>query len=86
VDEVCRGGPKPTDAKKVFARAVGLDASIRRRAVVPWLGYDLSKEEIAHIHEKVKGQGFTHAGVGVCQGTVEGHRGAVMMLALFGGP
>lgn len=86
VDEVCRGGPKPTDAQKVFARAAGLDPALRRRTAVPWLGYDLSKEEIARIHEKVKGGGFTHAGVGVCQGTVDGHNGVVTVMALFAGP
>lgn len=86
VDEVCRGGPMPTSAQQIFARVAGLDPSLRNRAAVPWSGYDLSKEEVARAHKEVKGQGYTHAGVGVCQGTVEGHPGAVMMLVLFAGP
>jgi hypothetical protein len=86
VDEVCRGGPKPTDARKVFARAVGLDPSLRRRTAVPWMGYDLSKAQIAGIHEKVKNEKYTHVGAGVCQGTVDGHRGAVLVMVLFAGP
>ena len=85
VDEVCRGGPKPTDAHKLFARAVGLDPSLRRRNAVPWLGYDLTKAEIAAVHEHVKGEGYTHVGVGICQGTVDGRRGGVLMIALFAG-
>jgi hypothetical protein len=86
VDEVCRGGPKPTDAQKVFARVVGLDPTLRRRGAVPWLGYDLTKEEIAGLHEKVKTERYTHAGVGICQGMVDGHKGAIMALILFAGP
>lgn len=86
VDEVCRGGPKPTDAQKVFARAVGLDPALRRREAVPWLGYDLTKEHIVRLHDSVKTERYTHAGVGVCQGTVDGHKGAIMALILFAGP
>jgi len=86
VDEVCRGGPKPTDARKVFARAVGLPSTLLKRMAVPWLGYDLSRDEVSGLHEKVKGGGYTHVGVGVCQGMVDGHPNAVMALALFAGP
>lgn len=86
VDEVCRGGPTPKDAQKVFARVNGLDPALRRRGAVPWLGYDLTKEEVVKVHEKVKTERYTHAGVGICQGTVEGHKGAIMALVLFAGP
>jgi hypothetical protein len=86
VDEVCRGGPKPTDAQKVFARAVGLDSTLRRRGAVPWLGYDLTKEEVVEIHANTKGEKYTHVGVGICQGVVDGHKGAIMALVLFAGP
>jgi hypothetical protein len=86
VDEVCRGGPKPTDGRTVWGRVTGLDSSLLRRLAVPWLGYDLSKAEVSQIHEKVKSEKFTHAGVGVCQGTVDGHRGIVLAMFLFAGP
>lgn len=86
VDEVCRGGPQPSDAKSIFARARGLDPSLHRRLAVPWLGYDLTREGITQLYDAAKGKAFTQVGVGVCQGTVEGHAGAVMMMALFAGP
>ena len=86
VDEVCRGGPKPTDAQKVFSRVVGLDPTLRRRGAVPWLGYDLTKDEVTHLHENVKTDRYTHAGVGICQGMVDGRKGAIMALVLFAGP
>lgn len=86
VEAVCRGGPMPTDARGIFERAVGLDRSLLRRTAVPWIGYDPLKAQIPGIHDKVKGEKYTHAGVGVCQGTVEGHKGAAMALVLFAGP
>ena len=55
----------------------------RRRGAVPWLGYDLTKEEILRLHENVKTERYTHAGVGICQGTVDGHKGAAMALLLY---
>jgi hypothetical protein len=85
-DEVCRGGPEPTDAQAIFARAAGLDPALHHRFAVPWFGYDLSKKEIAHVYDAAKGKGYTQVGVGVCQGTVGGRPGVVMMMALFAGP
>lgn len=86
VEEVCRGGPTPSNAEKVFARVAGLDPTLRRRGAVPWLGYDLTREEVVKLYDKVKTERYTHAGVGICQGTVEGHKGATMALLLFAGP
>jgi hypothetical protein len=86
VEEVCRGGPKPNDAQKVFARVRGLDPALKRRGAVPWFGYDLSKDEVVELHKNVNTERYTHAGVGICQGTIDGHKGAIMALLLFAGP
>lgn len=81
---VCKGGPMPSDAKAVFAQAVGLDPSLRNRLGVPWVGYNFSEDDAASIASKATG--FTHVGAGVCQGTIEGRKGTVLLVLLFGGP
>lgn len=86
VEEVCRGGPKPSDAQKVFARVRGLDPALKRRGAVPWLGYDLTKDEVVELHKNVNTERYTHAGVGICQGTVDGLKGAIMAMLMFAGP
>lgn len=81
---VCKGGPKPTDAHAIFQKAVGLDPTLKNRLAAPWLGYDLSKEDAAEIAKDAAA--FTNAGIGVCQGTIDGAPGAILVLVLFAGP
>lgn len=83
-DGVCKGGPMPSDARAVFARATGLDPTLRNRLGVPWVGYDFGEEDAKDIAGKAKD--FTHAGAGACQGTIDGRKGAVLVLLLFAGP
>jgi hypothetical protein len=81
---VCKGGPKPTDARAVFLRASGLDPSLNNRLAVPWLGYDFTREDAARVTADTKD--FTNVGVGVCQGTIDNAQGAVLVLTLLAGP
>jgi hypothetical protein len=83
-DGICKGGPKPTEAHQMFARVAGLDPSLRNRLAAPWIGYDFKKEDAEAIAKDAAA--YTHAGVGVCQGTIDGSPGAVLVMILFAGP
>ncbi|MEZ4295926.1 MAG: hypothetical protein R3B70_13205 [Polyangiaceae bacterium] len=84
VESVCKGGPKPTDAKALFARAQGLSPTLNDRLAVPWIGYDFGPEDAAAVLQDTKD--FTDIGIGVCQGTIDNAPGAVMVLMLFAKP
>ena len=83
-DGVCKGTPMPTDASAVFRSAQGLDPMLRNRLAAPWIGYDLRQEDIADIAKDAAA--YSHVGVGVCQGNVNGNPGAIAVLILFAGP
>lgn len=80
---VCKGGPKPTDARAIFMKAQGLSPTLNNRLAAPWVGYDFTREDAARMAADTKE--FTDVGVGVCQGTIDDTPGAVLVLLLFAG-
>jgi hypothetical protein len=67
-EEVCRGARKLDDGKGVWERARGIAKGFTKGGSFSWVGYRFSKSEIARVREGTKGRGFTHVGVGMCQG------------------
>jgi hypothetical protein len=80
---VCKGGPKPTDARALFLKAQGLSPTLNNRLAAPWIGYDFTREDAAAIVAEAKD--FTDLGVGVCQGTIDNTPGVILVMMLFAG-
>jgi hypothetical protein len=68
-EEICRGTRQMDDGKGIWDRARGVvSRPYTKGGSFSWIGYRFTRPEIARVREGSKGKGYTHVGVGMCQG------------------